>query len=163
MFSNDLQWLTDWLLSANRIQLSGRVPILIKYQGHQEFPPELLKNQTILLSLIVSWSSSDFITCFKVLLAIWFGCLITKLNTFWRELLVSFLFATTDTIHFQICERGGMYQFGTYVTTFWLHSDYILTTFWLHSDNILTTFWLHADFILTTFWLHSDYIPKHSD
>ena len=35
----DLQWLTDWLLSPNRIQLCGRVPILIIYQGHQEFPP----------------------------------------------------------------------------------------------------------------------------
>ena len=29
MTSNDLQWLTDWLFSANRIQLCSRVPYLI--------------------------------------------------------------------------------------------------------------------------------------
>ena len=34
MKSNDLQWLTDWLLSANRIQLCGRVPLLMIYPGH---------------------------------------------------------------------------------------------------------------------------------
>ena len=39
MTSNDLQWLTDWLFSANRIQLCNRVPILMIYQEHQEFPP----------------------------------------------------------------------------------------------------------------------------
>ena len=36
------------------------------------------------------------------------------------------------------------------LTTFWLHSDYILTTFWLHSDYILTD-WL-------TDWLTDCYI-----
>ena len=60
MTSNYNKWLTAWLLSANRIHLCGRVPILMTYQGHREFPP----NQTKLLSLIVAWSSSDFISCF---------------------------------------------------------------------------------------------------
>ena len=44
------------------------------------------------------------------------------------------------------------------LTTFWLHSDYILTTFWLYSDYLLNPFWLYSDFILTTLWLHCDYI-----
>ena len=75
------------------------------------------------------------------------------------------------------------------MTTFLVHSDYILTTFllhvgyilatiwqdfvynlptlWLHSDYTLITFWLHSGVILATFQLHSGYIQTkvwlHSD
>ena len=45
MTSNYLKWLTDWLLLTNRVQLCGRVPILMIYQGHQDFPPESFINK----------------------------------------------------------------------------------------------------------------------
>ena len=44
--SNDLQLVTDWLLSANRMQLCGRVPILMIYQRQQEFPQESVIKKT---------------------------------------------------------------------------------------------------------------------
>ena len=91
--SNDLQWLTDWFLLANRIQLCGRVPILMIYQGHQEFPPE---------SVIKKTNQIAFSHCCMVVIrfhflpqsseSYWpFGLVLWQqnLNSFLRELLVS--------------------------------------------------------------------------
>ena len=79
----DLSWppmtSNDWLLSANRNQLCSRVPIIMIYQRNKVFPPySVIKKKTKLLFLIVAWSSSDFISCFRVLSTIWFGSLITE-------------------------------------------------------------------------------------
>ena len=76
MTSNVLQWLSDWLLSANWIQLCSRVPILMIYQGHQGLPPESVIKPNCFLSLLhgrhqISYPASKF----RVLLAI--------LTTFW--------------------------------------------------------------------------------
>ena len=60
--SNDLQLVTDWLLSANRMQLCGRVPILMIYQRQQEFPQE---------SVIKKTNQIAFSHCCMVVIRFW--------------------------------------------------------------------------------------------
>ena len=49
-------------------------------------------------------------------------------------------------------------HFGYILATFLLHFGYILATFWLNFDFSSATFWLHSSYILVTFWLHFGYI-----
>ena len=134
MTSNYLQWPTDWLLSADRIQLCSGVRILRIYQGHQEFPQTLLSKKTKLLSLIVAWLSSDIISCFKVQSSI--GCLVWFFDN------GNSIFSGGNSWCLFSSQQLIPYQFGT---TFWLHSGFILATFRLHSSYILTTFWQYSE------------------
>ena len=106
----------------------------------------LSKKQTKLLSLIVAWSSSHFISCFKVQSSI--GHL--------RELNCEKVYNVENPFDFM--KNISDYILTKFWLKFWMHSNYILATSWLHSDYIKATFWLNSDYIPTTFWLHSYYI-----
>ena len=71
---------------------------------------------------------------------------------------------TTFWLHSDYILTSFWLQFGYSLATFWLflttfllHSGYISATFQLHFGYILARFWLHSGFNLTTFYLYSDY------
>ena len=108
------QWLNDWLLSAHKIQLIGRVPVPMIYQGHQEFPPE---------SVIRKPNQIAFSHCCMIVIR--FHFLLQSSEFCWPfDYILTALWLNSDFI----------------LTTIWLHSDYILTRFWLQSGYNLTTF-----------------------